>query len=376
VDYSVTESIFIADFSPSKHEYKTTEAISTTVMVENAGSEDVANLSAVLTVKDLQDHTLNSTQQNLATVPAGGSIETPVTISNGLSTGSYLIILEIKDATNSTLAVSSEYIKVTSEYIAGLAVPEESNSTDDIPFTVTVQNDNPAPITADVAIKIYNEQGEHVVGLSAPSEEVPAGTSAAITTYWSDPGKDGGLYTATALVSAGGKQYVYHFSFTVLCAAGRDADADGICDSEDNCSAKPNGLKLGTCITLGKTVSYCTTPGPNVSECGTNGFCSMDQEDSYPPQGNNCGDTCECEGNFDGDLDVDVDGSDAAAFKASFGRSTFQRPCTNADSCNGDFSCDVDVDGTDAALFKSDFGRSTFNNPCPNCITNPWCVYP
>jgi len=83
---------------------------------------------------------------------------------------------------------------------------------------------------------------------------------------------------------------------------------------------------------------------------------------------------CECEGNFDGDQDVD--GSDAATFKADFGRSSFFNPCTNGAPCNGDFDCDGDVDGTDASVFKSDFGRSGFNNPCPVCTRNPWCVYP
>ena len=37
------------------------------------------------------------------------------------------------------------------------------------------------------------------------------------------------------------------------------------------------------------------------------------QKDSYPPQTNNCGDVCDCEGNFD--YDSDQDGSDAASFK-------------------------------------------------------------
>jgi hypothetical protein len=97
------------------------------------------------------------------------------------------------------------------------------------------------------------------------------------------------------------------------------------------------------------------------------------QDDNYPPGGNNCGDACECEGNFDGDQDQD--GTDAATFKLDFGRSSFSSPCETTDSCNGDFDCDADVDGTDAAKFKEDFGRSQFSNPCPDCLTVPWCEY-
>jgi hypothetical protein len=118
-----------------------------------------------------------------------------------------------------------------------------------------------------------------------------------------------------------------------------DSDEDGIPDSLDNCPQAPNA----------------------------------GQEDSSPPGGNNCGDACECEGNFDGD--EDVDGTDATEFKTDFGRTIFTNECEAIDPCSGDFDCDGDVDGSDASLFKSDFGRSQFNNPCPACSTVPWCTY-
>jgi subtilisin family serine protease len=80
-----------------------------------------------------------------------------------------------------------------------------------------------------------------------------------------------------------------------------------------------------------------------------------------------------CEGDFD--CDTDVDGTDAATFKADFGRSTYQNPCTTEHPCNGDFDCDSDCDGLDAAFFKSDFGRSAYNNLCPACEQGNWCNY-
>ncbi len=98
------------------------------------------------------------------------------------------------------------------------------------------------------------------------------------------------------------------------------------------------------------------------------------QDDTYPPQGNGIGDACDCEGNFNCFLDQDVDGSDAATFKADFGRSAIVHPCVTGDTCNGDFNCDGDVDGTDASLFKQDFGRSQFSDPCPRCVAGEWCA--
>jgi hypothetical protein len=38
--------------------------------------------------------------------------------------------------------------------------------------------------------------------------------------------------------------------------------------------------------------------------------------------------------------------------------------------CEGNFDGDKDVDGGDAAAFKANFGRSPFKNPCPGCGPN------
>ena len=139
-----------------------------------------------------------------------------------------------------------------------------------------------------------------------------------------------------------------------------DDDNDTITDSIDNCPLVANPEQTDSDNdTLGDACDNC----PLIANPG--------QEDSYPPLGNGCGDNCECEGNFDGDLDVD--GTDASTFKADFGRSKVLDPCSAEDPCNGDFICDQDVDGTDAALFKSDFGRSALINACPVCTTENWC---
>jgi hypothetical protein len=170
-----------------------------------------------------------------------------------------------------------------------------------------------------------------------------------------------------------------------------DLDEDGVSDSADNCDATPNGSSLGTC-TSGYRNVICTSN----AHCGTGGVCSTaqedgdsdgvgnacdncsalanpGQEDTFPPGGNGCGNACECEGNFDGD--GDQDGTDAATFKADFGRNALNDPCNNSMLCNGDFTCNGNVDGSDAALFKADFGRNALNNGCPAFETARWCWY-
>ena len=101
------------------------------------------------------------------------------------------------------------------------------------------------------------------------------------------------------------------------------------------------------------------------ADCGDSGFCSSNQEDTYPPGGDSFGDACSiCESDFE--CDEDVDGSDATLFKNDFGRRNFNNPCENDNACNGDFDCDGDCDGTDVAKFKEDFGRTHSTNPAPH----------
>lgn len=195
-----------------------------------------------------------------------------------------------------------------------------------------------------------------------------------------------------------------------------DMDGDLICDDKDNCPETANSFYVGTCSNGDNIGNPCTVAGANVDECGTNGFCSMDQDDgdgdcigdlcdefpdifdpsqpdtdsdgiadpcdscpddpeNDPDEDEVCGsvdncptianpnqeDTCPPEGNGIGDAcdcegnfddDEDCDGTDAATFKVDFGRSTFDNPCEGNDPCNGGFDCDGDCDGTDAAASK------------------------
>jgi len=137
-----------------------------------------------------------------------------------------------------------------------------------------------------------------------------------------------------------------------------DDDNDAITDSGDNCPIDPNPIQEDAdSDEKGDICDNCpNTPNPN-------------QEDSYPPQGNSCGDACDCKGNFE--PDGDVDGSDAIKFKLDFGRKPPTNPCTSSNPCNGDFDCDGNVDGSDAVLFKRDFGR----RDCPTCASGEWCSY-
>ena len=98
-----------------------------------------------------------------------------------------------------------------------------------------------------------------------------------------------------------------------------------------------------------------------------------DQEDNYPPDGNNIGDACDCEGNID--CDDDVDGEDVTTFLIDFGRNQYNNPCENGNPCNGDVDCDNDVDGEDVTTLLIDFGRNQYNNPCPACTEEDWCTY-
>jgi len=66
---------------------------------------------------------------------------------------------------------------------------------------------------------------------------------------------------------------------------GKDADSDGICGDVDNCPTTPNAPDGGTC-SAGNTGDPCTSNG----NCGCEGECSLDQEDK---DDDGVGDVCD-----------------------------------------------------------------------------------
>ena len=70
------------------------------------------------------------------------------------------------------------------------------------------------------------------------------------------------------------------------------------------------------------------------------------QEDTYPQDGNGCGDACEYIGNLDKDGEAGV--HDVLIFNQHFARRDF----TQKKPCNGDFDCDGDVDDEDYSLLQ------------------------
>jgi hypothetical protein len=157
-----------------------------------------------------------------------------------------------------------------------------------------------------------------------------------------------------------------------VSAFSQDIDGDGVLNDLDNCPNHPNGSLLGTC-TSGPMELISVAACLSHAECDPNGFCSMAQEDSYPPQGNGIGDACDCESDFT--CDGDVDAGDVTEFMNHFGRSVFFNPCINGNPCSGDFTCDGDVDGQDVDKFLEDAGRFQLNNHCPACGVDDWCIY-
>jgi hypothetical protein len=59
-----------------------------------------------------------------------------------------------------------------------------------------------------------------------------------------------------------------------------DFDNDLIPDVLDNCPQTPNGPGRGTCTEGDNIGVLCATAGNNTAECGSDGYCSMNQEDA------------------------------------------------------------------------------------------------
>jgi len=162
-----------------------------------------------------------------------------------------------------------------------------------------------------------------------------------------------------------------------------DSDSDNVNDDLDNCPEVPNGPEEGTC-TKGTIGHSCTADG----DCGTNGFCSKDQEDNDQ---DGTGDVCDDDIDGDGFLnngdncptdynpgqeDTDEGGGDGLGDVCDIcpdfynpGQEDILPPggngCGDLCECEGDFEGDGDVDGRDVAWFKTDAGREDCETDSP-----------
>lgn len=127
-----------------------------------------------------------------------------------------------------------------------------------------------------------------------------------------------------------------------------DSDTDGIPDDCDNCPDVPNGPDLGTCVQ--GTSGTCLTD----EECGTDGLCSINQENF---DGDDEGDVCDDDIDNDGVNNVDNDGNrlDACNYTPLGAANIIMDP----ESClygtiRRDLDGDCDCDLADFARFADD----------------------
>jgi hypothetical protein len=133
-----------------------------------------------------------------------------------------------------------------------------------------------------------------------------------------------------------------------------DGEPDGVGDACDNCTAKPNGPALGTCVKL--VSGLMSTSGTTCSDdgdCVAGETCDLAQEDC---NSNGCGDACECYADITG-TSGKVDLSDLVLMKGEF-----TLPCPPS-LCNADLNGDNKVNLSDLVLMKREFNRTG----CPAC---------
>ena len=216
VQYNVDQDVFISDLQPSKSGFNSTEKISMTAKVENAGSVEATGYLADVKLFDQQGNELKSLQKAVNAVAPGGSANVQIELDNGLDTGNYMIKMSLLDPTASTVVESSAYVKIYSAYISKFQVPAETpNTEENIPFTASFHNGNESEISVNCQVKIYNNLGQTIATLTAQSAEIQSGSTTDIVTYWCITGKTPGKYRATASVTAGSKRYSANSEFVI-----------------------------------------------------------------------------------------------------------------------------------------------------------------
>ncbi len=234
IRYETDECVFVPSFWADRgRDYRTTEEIRAVMRVENAGDEDVTGLTAVITLTDGFDQTLRTAQQAVDSVPAGEGRELTISIDNGLRTGSYWLLLEIRDEEDAVVTFAADSIGVVSVQVSDFTVSGKSFDADaPVSFTITFENHNPYEIRACPEVRICDKRFLTVATLAAPAEYIPAQSSRDITLCWPAPGKAPGQYSATGSVTVGEKTYSSYSEWFTISLQG-DLNGDLVVDMAD-----------------------------------------------------------------------------------------------------------------------------------------------
>ncbi len=181
VQYQVDECIFISALRTDKGEYRTTEPIVVTATLQNVGDEDVDGLTAVASLKrGGQFH--RTAQVPVPPVPAGGGREVTVSVDNGVNSGVYALVFEVRDEGDTPMDSMTEKGLFVSSGRTDIEISGESLAPGDpLDLTVTYGNYHEHQVAASIIFGIYDETGDMVMSVPGSPTEISASSSADIT---------------------------------------------------------------------------------------------------------------------------------------------------------------------------------------------------
>ena len=240
IQYQVDECIFASDLRTGKNAYPANEPVIATVTLHNAGDTDVTGLTAVGAIEDYSGNRFRETRVSAGTVPAGGSTEVTVSIENGLDSGSYITVVEIRDGSGSPVASLDKYDPwITSDEISEFAIPGETSSFtagDEIPFRLVYQNYSPDPLEGMLTVSIIGDEMSRE--MFSDTLTVSGGSSEEISFHGDTQCLIPGDYEVLAAfaVQGGKKRHSDRVPLTITpggpdCDLGTDTDGDGLSDS-------------------------------------------------------------------------------------------------------------------------------------------------
>jgi hypothetical protein len=205
--YQTPTTATITDFSPDKTEYTSGEPISTSVTIDNVGSDALTGLQADLSLIDPYGQVKASSLSAPFDVTAGESKTISVELDQSLPHGSYLAELNVINSTGDVLGSSSEHIYISTGGITDFFLPSEIESGEDITFDITFENGNTTNVEATGVVYIHDPHGIEIAKLPSLPVTVTPDTEELISITWSTVGKEIGEYKAAAYVFANGEAF-------------------------------------------------------------------------------------------------------------------------------------------------------------------------
>jgi len=208
-----SSNLIINDFRTNKDRYNIGESIKVNMQLENLGLSSIEDFYIEIKYRNDMDVVTDAYRSEKFSIGANEKKDLSIDLDNSLDQGSNIVVVEVKDKNDETLATTNQWIYTDSGEITDFDFPEQIVKGESFTMSLTYQNKMPKEVEAVAKIKFYEDVVNPIGEVSSESFNVPANSEKTIeisSSGYPFLNQDLGTYKISPWVYMGEYKYNYN----------------------------------------------------------------------------------------------------------------------------------------------------------------------